>query len=1168
MTNAHPPSPRSYRPYRYAIPVFLLAGALSAGLIGLSERHRVEEWRAEVALIAANHAHGIQSNVERALSATYALAALVRRGGGSLPDFTATANQLLPFYQGASALALAPEGVVREIVPLSGNERAIGHDLLKDPQRDKEAIKARDTGQLTLAGPFKLVQGGFAAAGRLPVYLGDRKLGAPFWGFVSVLIRFPETLQPAHLAQLVDRGYDYVLWRIHPDNGERQIIAASSTVRLEAPVDRGIGVPNGHWTLSVAPRGGWDRPGLLAAKILAALFSCTLLAALAELLGRLRWQQAELESRVAERTQELAKNEARYRSLFADSTVTMLLIDPEDGRIVSANQAAADYYGYPLDALQAMNIDQINTKSRDELKAEMQHARAHGRTSFEFRHRLANGMVREVLVSSGPITLDGQTLLLSTVTDVTDRKQAEARMREALVVFNASTEAIMTTDAKGRITAVNPAFTRITGYGLNEVIGRSPAMLKSGRHDNGFYAGLWAALDRDGHWEGEIWNRRRNGELYPQWLSISAVRNQGGEIAEYVALFNDITERKQHEDAIWRQANFDALTGLANRNLLADRLERALVQARRSGRKVGLVFLDLDGFKWINDTLGHDSGDALLIEVAERLRTCVREQDTAARLGGDEFTVVIHDLLETADMLPVAEKLVEVLHQPFRLGGGQQQLSGSLGITVFPDDGEDVQTLLKNADIAMYKAKQAGKNRYQFYARHMQVDAQARVQIEADLRLALADHAFELLYQPIVDTDSGELVGAEALIRWQHPERGVISPLDFVPVAEDCGLIVPIGEWVLREAARQWREWRDQGLPALRLSVNVSGVQFRDDKLCRLVADILATYRVDPGCLVLEITESVLMDGSTAAEARLREIKALGVGYSLDDFGTGYSSLSYLKRFPVDIVKIDRSFVNDCPDDRNDAHLVEAIINMAHSLDLRVTAEGVETDEQAEFLHDLGCDYLQGFLIGRPLPARAFAVLIERRQLLLPTDGASLEEGRLLAALRDDELDVEKWLSRLLGEVSPELTRQLAEHGWVTRGLDLRHAIEAHLDWRRRLDAMVGSAQPEAVISIEEAGTAERCPLGRWIRDRSSAHAPCAEELDRAHREFHHLAGRIVAEYHRGQLALARRTLSGVQFRKASRDVVVALINCFRTSATESGTTASDPAATLDTPDR
>ena len=771
------------------------------------------------------------------------------------------------------------------------------------------------------------------------------------------------------------------------------------------------------------------------------------------------------------------------------------------------------------------------------------------RMPYSIEHRLLfpDGRIKYVLEQcETAFSIDGKPLRsLGTVQDMSEREVAAKSMREALVVFNASHQGIITTDAESRITAVNPAFTDITGYSAEEALGHKPSILKSDRHDLAFYQSMWATLLEHGRWEGEIWNRRRNGQIYPQWMTISRVTDPNGKLIEYIALFNDITERKQQEEEIWRQANFDTLTGLANRNLFADRLERAIAQAKRHDKKVGLAFLDLDGFKWINDTLGHDVGDELLVEVAQRLKHAVRDQDTVARLGGDEFTLIIQEITDPQDMLAIGEKLVSVLRNPFTLGETLHHISGSIGITFFPDDGEDVQTLLKNADIAMYKAKQAGKNRFQFYARHMQIDARARLQMEADLRNAIGHNELSLHYQPIVDADSGELVGAEALVRWEHPERGVISPLDFVPVAEDSGLIVPIGEWVLREAARQYAVWRDKGHPPLRISINISGVQFREAGLEQVLVDVLRECAIEPGRLIFEITESVLMDGSAETAARMRNLKNIGIGFALDDFGTGFSSLSYLKRFPVDIVKIDRSFVNDCPDDRNDAHLVEAIINMAHSLELHVTAEGVETGAQFEFLRELGCDYLQGYLAGRPLPPEAFEVLIERRQLLLPTDGSSIEEARFLAAMRQDDLDVDAWLERLLNEHHRDLAGYQSHRDWVSRGLNLRDVVRAHLEWRRHLGQFISSDSREAAMTVEDAGSAERCQLGGWIATHRSDD-DCFDQLDHAHVNFHRLAGQIVDDHLNGHRTLARRSLMGMAFRKASREVVVALIECYR----------------------
>ncbi|HET6718102.1 MAG TPA: PAS domain S-box protein, partial [Rhodocyclaceae bacterium] len=564
--------------------------------------HQTEFEQGRVTRLAATHGAAIQRNIERALSATYPLAALVRQSNGQPRDFEELAAQMLPYYQGASALALAPGGVVRQIVPLAGNEKAIGHDLLKDPARDKDAFLARQTGALTLAGPFQLVQGGFAAAGRLPVFLEKDHQPLVFWGFVSVLIRFPETLRSAGLDQLQSNGLAYEIWRIHPDTNRRQVIETSGGP-LQNPVLVPIAVPNGIWSLSVAPVDGWLNPLRLAGKIAAALVFSLLIGFTSHLVARQRVYRRTLGVRVNEATSELRvanqalrESEAHYRALFADSAVVMLLIDPLDGHIVEGNAAAATYYGYPADRLREMNIREIYPRMVSSLEEQMTRSADQEQAYFDCQHRLANGELRDVQVSSGPIVVDGRTLLLSTIQDVTERKRSEARMREALVVFNTSSQGIMTTDATGLITAINPAFSSITGYAAEDVIGHRPSMFKSNRHDAAFYQMLWKALKTRGFWEGEIWNRRQNNQIYPQWLTISSVRNPQGRVIEYVAMFSDITERKQHEEAMWRQANFDGLTGLANRNLLADRLDRALVQARRSGRKVGLVFLDLDGF--------------------------------------------------------------------------------------------------------------------------------------------------------------------------------------------------------------------------------------------------------------------------------------------------------------------------------------------------------------------------------------------------------------------------------------------------------------------------------------------------------------------------------------------------------------------------------------------
>jgi diguanylate cyclase (GGDEF)-like protein/PAS domain S-box-containing protein len=740
----------------------------------------------------------------------------------------------------------------------------------------------------------------------------------------------------------------------------------------------------------------------------------------------------------------------------------------------------------------------------------------------------------------------GDEEVLGLVRDTTERERAVARMKEALIVFDSSLEGIFTTDPGGRIISVNAAYCTMSGYAADALIGQQSSLFRSNWHPSDFYEALWETLGETGSWAGEIVNRRSNGENYTQWLSISAVRDTAGSIVEYVALATDISQRKAQEEAIWRQANFDTLTGLANRNLLQDRLNRALTDGRRSGRRIGVMFLDLDGFKWINDALGHDVGDQLLQEVARRLVDAMRQQDIVARQGGDEFIVVIGDLDEADDLVVVGEKLLARLSAPYLLGDSTHHISASIGISVFPDDGNDPGSLCRSADIAMYQAKHAGKNRLQFFARHMQADAVARINMESELRAALERHEFELHYQPIIDVADARIVGAEALIRWNHPTRGLVLPGDFIPLAEDSGLIVPIGEWVLREAARQLGEWQARGLPAFRLSINVSSVQLRELGLPLLILSLLREHRIQPDTLMLEITESALLDGSEAAVSRMREIKSAGIGYSIDDFGTGYSSLKSLKQFPFDVVKIDRSFVGDSTNDPADARLVEAIINMARGLGMQVTAEGVETEAQLALLRDLGCNHAQGYLVSRPVPVAAFETLMQRASISTRLEVRSTEEMHFMAALRDDQLDVEEWLRRLLGEGSPDLVEFLSERGWKRFGLDLADTVRAHLEWRRRLGDYVDGAFSANPVDAARAASTSHCALGAWIDANPVRSTDEWIELDRVHRAFHEQAGNIVADANLGHRDRARRNLASYRFRDASRQVVIALIRCFR----------------------
>jgi len=557
------------------------------------------------------------------------------------------------------------------------------------------------------------------------------------------------------------------------------------------------------------------------------------------------------------------------------------------------------------------------------------------------------------------------------------RVRADTTLRQAAAVFESTREGVVITDLAPRILTVNRAYTEITGYEEAEVLGRNPSLLKSGRQDAAFYQTLWASVREAGYWQGEIWNRRKNGELYPQLLTISTVYDSEGLPSHYVGVMTDISQLKQSEARLEHLAHYDPLTDLPNRLLIQSRLEHALERAERQRQQVAVLFLDLDRFKNVNDSLGHPVGDELLEALARRLSERLREGDTLGRLGGDEFLVVLENLEHPEDAAAVAQTLIQLLERPFTLPSGHEVYVGaSIGISLYPNDGASVTELIKYADVAMYQAKEQGRNTTRFYTPTLTVAANERLDMEARLRRALAKGEFVLHYQPQLATQSGALIGCEALVRWNSPEEGMISPARFIPLAEETGLIVPLGEWVLRTACTQAKTWLDAGMPPLLMSVNLSGRQLQQRDVVQRVAAILEETGLPADHLKLELTESMIMGHGEQAVELLHALKALGLYLSIDDFGTGYSSLAYLKRFPIDELKIDQGFVRDIPHDLNDTEIAAAIIALARNLNLKVMAEGVETREQLDFLTRQGCHAYQGYLFSRPVPADEFVRLI------------------------------------------------------------------------------------------------------------------------------------------------------------------------------------------------
>lgn len=540
-------------------------------------------------------------------------------------------------------------------------------------------------------------------------------------------------------------------------------------------------------------------------------------------------------------------------------------------------------------------------------------------------------------------------------------------------IFDNSIEGICVTDTDGTIVKVNRAFTAITGYTFEEAIGKNPRILKSNRHDQAFYKEMWADILGKGKWEGEIWNRRKNGETYPEWLSIAAIADSKGDTVNYVAVFHDISEVKQGEEQLKYQAHHDALTGLPNRQLFNDRLGMALARARRHDEKLGVLFLDLDNFKHVNDTLGHRVGDLLLQGVAERISGCCREEDTVARIGGDEFIILMADLKDPGrDASRLARRIIDSLKNPFDLSEKQVMTQTSVGITLFPDDGDTTEDLIKNADMAMYKAKREGKNQYALFTDEMNRTLVRRVSLEADIRNALDRGEFEVHYQPKVDIDSSFVSGAEALVRWRRRGSEIVPPNEFIPLAEETGVIFELGTWVLFEACRQAQVWRKTGYGDLSVAVNLSPKQFRDKQMRQLVESALTETGLDAKRLTLEITENVMVFDVETTIATMESIAGLGVHWSIDDFGTGYSSMAYLQRLPLNELKIDKSFIDGIPQNAANSKIVESTLALAKGFGLKVVAEGVEEKEQVAFLAACHCNELQGYLISKPVPGEAF----------------------------------------------------------------------------------------------------------------------------------------------------------------------------------------------------
>lgn len=684
-------------------------------------------------------------------------------------------------------------------------------------------------------------------------------------------------------------------------------------------------------------------------------------------------------------TEQILVLKEKFQRAVFDATPDGMLISDKRGIITQVNQHIETLLGYTADELIGHSIEMLVTES-----FRMTHPKVHAsyiatptprsmQSGQSIKARKKDGSCFDACISLSPIKTDHGLFIISALRDVTQQKQIEEHLRIASIAFE-SNEPMVITDADNRILQVNKAFTESTGYAKEEAIGQSISMLCSGRHDESFYRQMWECIKREGTWQGEVWDRRKNGEIYPKWLIISVVKGKDDKATHYVGTHIDITERKAAEEQIKQLAFFDPLTQLPNRRLLQDRLKHGIDRERRDGKQLALLMLDLDRFKAVNDSLGHLAGDELLQQVASRITGRLREVDMVARLGGDEFVVLLEDITNPEDAARVSEKIIHDLNLPFSIAQNEVvQIGVSIGISLHPQHGNTPEDLMDCADAALYQAKDAGRGCFAYFSEDFTLAARERINIETRLRRAIEQNELCVFYQPQVDIKEGRIVGAEALVRWQDPSYGLIPPNRFIPIAEETGLIIAIGEWVLRETCRQGQQWLNAGLPPITLAVNVSPNQFRRSDINELVATVLKETGFPAKQLELEITESGLMENQGNALDILNRLQTQGIRLAIDDFGTGYSSLAYLKHFPLDLLKIDKSFIDDIPHKQDDMEIAATIIAMGHILGFKVLAEGVETIEQLAFLQEKGCDMYQGYLRSTPVPADQFVDLLRQQ---------------------------------------------------------------------------------------------------------------------------------------------------------------------------------------------
>lgn len=932
-------------------------------------QNQVNEVTQELAELRANLEYTINAN----LNLSRGLATYISLNPDlDQKDFELFSAGLLDSENQIRHMGAAKDLVLSHLYPLEGNETALGLNYRENPQQKEAALMAIQLDKIIMAGPLSLLQGDIALIARKPVKIEETGV---VWGLLSIVLDYESIIQSSGLNN--QQSLSVAIRGADSKGPDGDFFYGNDDIVQHSPVSLLVNFPHGNWQLLATPKNGWD-----AQKVHPPVWFAALI-----ILGFWLWllqHRFTSDALYAQSVRNLVESEKKFRNIFHNHNAVMLLIDQHSGQIVDANASALKFYGFPIEQLTNMRIQDINALSEEEIAMEMRKAASMNQNYFVFQHKLSDASKRYVEVHSTPIEADDKAMLFSIIHDITERVESEQKLKLDAKVFEHSQEGVLVTDANNRIVTINKAFSDITGYHHDDVVGDDPAILQSGRHDKQFYVDMYEAIEDHGFWKGEIWNRKKDGTVYPQLLSISKVENDNNILTNYVAVFSDITRLKQSEARMEQLAHYDALTHLPNRLLLKSRIEHAIERARRRrDEKVAILFLDLDHFKVVNDSLGHMAGDELLRQVARRLKDTLREDDTIARLGGDEFVILLEGVTDINDLSGVAQNIIEAVKTPFDLPDSQIEAESheavvgtSIGISIYPDDSQDIEKLFTFADSAMYKAKQNGRSTYAFYTESITEQADKRFRLSSQLAKSIDKNELQLYFQPQLDMQTLQITGAEALIRWNHPKEGLLGPFAFIGIAEETGFIHEISKWVIAQGCQQLRRWQDHGYN-LSLALNISPRDFRYDDFYDQVKLNLEENGVRAAALELELTENGLMETSGNILELLQQLKTLGISLAVDDFGTGHSSIAYLKHFPVDKLKIDRSFIKDIDVDDADKMITETIIDMARNFDLKVVAEGVETEEQQNLLRELECDVAQGFLYSKPLPLAEFEALLE-----------------------------------------------------------------------------------------------------------------------------------------------------------------------------------------------